>query len=254
MNKSKKYIKLLLFCLTIYIFISFAGSKYIIESKFPLDRKGIKEIEKLTSEVFKFTNHNRGRLYHIGLFGGIPLIPFIRLDNKLTSYAFFFNQSIYNYLKIDGYLCGGHSNYLYRILQYYGVKSFVYNHGNNEEGASHVVVIAEINNKLYLFDPTYNAVYKDNEQYLSFDDLLSITTNGKDLRKYISIINPGDKVYDIKSQNYKNYNSNDMIEFFNKYKKFGKKKHILLSKIGMYFSSESSRNYFFAKYKYLDQL
>ena len=130
----------------------------------------------------------------------------------------------------------------------------MYNHGNNEEGASHVVVIAEINNKLYLFDPTYNAVYKDNEQYLSFDDLLSITTNGKDLRKYISIINPGDKVYDIKSQNYKNYNSNDMIEFFNKYKRFGKKKHILLSKIGMYFSSESSRNYFFSKYKYLDQL
>jgi len=253
-NKHIKYFKFSFILIIIYLFISLIGSKYIIETKFPLNKKDIYGIEKLTSEVFKFTNHNRGWLYHIGLFNGLPLIPFTRLDNELTSYIFFFNQSIYNYLKIDGYLCGGHSNYLYRILQYSGVKSFIYNHGTNQGGDSHVVVIVEINDKLYLFDPTYNAVYKNGDRYLTFKELLDIARDEKSLANYISIINPEDKIYNIKLKRYRNYKSNDMTNFFDRYKTIGEKKHILLSKIGMYFSSESSRNYFLSKYNYLKEL
>lgn len=253
-SKTKKYFKLLLIFFIICVLIPIISSKYIIATKFALDKKDIKEMIKLTSKVFKSTNYKReGFMDESRLLSGIDLIPNTYTDNELTTHFYFFYQTLFNYFKLDGYLCGGVAKYLKKILDEHEVKSFIYNFGTNGP-VSHVVNIVEINDNLYLFDAHYNAVYKDKKKYLSFKELLSIVKDDKELIDYISIINPEDKVFDMHLKLFKNYSPSDVINFFDLYKKIGKKKHMLLDKSEFYFSSENSRNYFFSKYNYLKQL
>ena len=253
-SKTKKYFKLSLIFFIICMLIPIITSKYIIATNFALDKKDIKEITKLTSKVFKSTNYKReGFMDESRLLSGFNIISNTHIDQELTAYFYFFYQTLFNYFKLDGYQCGGVAKYLKKILDEHEVKSFIYNFGTNGP-ESHVVNIVEINDNLYLFDAHYNVVYKNKKEYLSFKELLNIVKDDKELINYISTINPDDKVFDWHLKLYKNYSPSDVINFFDLYKKIGKKKHILLDKSEFYFSSENSRNYFFSKYSYLKQL
>ena len=102
-----------------------------METKFDLKSKDLSEIEKLNSTVYKFTNHNNEQeIDHNKLFSGINLIPYTIIDQVITSNVYFFYHTVLNFLKIDGYLCAGHSKYLAKILNYHKIKTFVYNHRN----------------------------------------------------------------------------------------------------------------------------
>lgn len=250
----KNFSKYFLIFIFSALIITSLGGKIIIESKFKLDAMNIQSVEKLTSEVFKFTNHYKGLIDHNKLLSNKGFTPLIDFDNKILSYSSFFYQTILNYFNLDGYLCGGHSKYLSKILLSQNLKSFVYNHGNHNSGFSHVVVVVEIDNKLYIFDPTYNIVYKSGENYLSLDELFNIVSQKQNLKDYIHIINKEDKVFNLKEKEMRNYSVENILSFFDKYKLNGNKEHILLDSLGMYSSPDINMEYFYKKYPYLNNL
>ena len=249
----KNILKYFLISIFSVFLITSLGSRIIIETKFKLDTVNIKSVEKITSEVFKFTNHHKGMMDHNKLLSTKGFIPFTNFDNKLLSNFYFFYQTILNYLNIDGYLCGGHSKYLSKILLSHNLKSFIYNHGNNDYGYSHVVVIVEIDNELYLFDPTFNIVYKSGKNYLTFDELLNVVSQKKNLKDYIHIINKEDKVFILNEKKKKNYSVENILSFFGGYKLHDNKNHILINSLGM-FSAQDNIEYFYKKYSYLHKL
>ena len=252
----KKIIKnfaILFICILIFPLI---GNKLIIKNKFSLKTKNLKGLEELTSKVFTFTNHNDNqKMNHLRLIEGSGLLPYTSLDKKLTEYSFFIYQTAMNYFRLDGYLCGGHSRYLMRLFEQHGIKSFTYNHGIDGTPFTHVNVLAEYKNNLYIFDPTYNFVYRDKEKYLTFKDVINLVSQKKDMEKYIKIINPQDKIYNLVSKKNENYTPSQIIRDFNQgsFLMSEDKNHLLLN--GYIVHAGSNKNeYFLQKYPYLKSL
>ena len=253
-RKTFKYF--IIFFITI-LFINTILSKIIFEKKFALKTKDLKGLENLTSKVFTLTTHNDDqRMNHHFLIEGKSFIPKILLDNKLVEHYFFIYQTAMNHFKLDGYLCGGHSRYLQRIFLKHGIKSFTYNHGLNGKRFTHMLVVAEFNDELYIFDPTYNYVYRDNTKYLSFKEVIDLVSKNGDLEKFIKIINPEDKVYNMSKKRYENFTSSNIIKIFNREKHLmdEDKNHLLLNGFGIYAGNEDTTTYFFKKYPYLNNL
>ena len=192
---------------------------------------------------------------HTRLIHGINFWPYDQFDNKLTANFFFVYQTAMNYLKLDGYLCGGHSTYLLKLFEEHGIKAFTYNHGIEKVGYTHIVVIAEYKDNLYIFDPTYNFVYRDKEKYLRFKDVIYLVSEKKNSGKYIKIINPEDKIYNLMSKEYEKYTPFQILEDFNRGKFLVNKdnRHILLNGSGAYAGS-GKMEYFFQKYPFLKSL
>ena len=225
-----------------------------METKFDLQSKDLSEVEKLNSKVFKFTNHNNDtKIDHNKLFSGHGFIPYTILENIITSNIYFFYHTILNFLKIDGYLCAGHSKYLGKILNYHEIKTFIYNYGTNEGGASHVFVVVEIKDDLFIFDPTFNITYKKFDEYLSFNDLLNSISKNENPAQYIKIINDNKK-YDFKTKSYKKHSSEDVIKMFERYQSIGKKENMLLDAIGIASPINIDQLYFHNKYPFLKKL
>ena len=250
----KRILGLILTLFLLLLTISYFGTNIIIREKFKLKANNLNEIEKLTSKVFQFTNHG-GPLWidHNKIISGLPFLPFTNLDTKITS-NYFFYQTIINYLKLDGYLCAGHSSYLKKILISQKIKSFTYNFGDNDKKVSHAVVIAEVSDKLYFFDPTYNVVFKSGNKYLTFKDVLEILSNNENLEKYVHKINTLSKVFHFENRKLKNYSEDALIKLFDRYKQIGNKDHMLMSGLGMYSSPKITMDYFYKKYPYLYKL
>lgn len=240
----RKTLKYFAISLIILYLLSVLISKLIFENKFALETTNLQELEILTSKVFKFTNHNDN-----------PKMKHWLLIRGISSYPFFVHQTAMNYFKFDGYLCGGHSTYLQNIFSENGIKSFTYNHGIENTNYTHMITIAEYNNNLYIFDPTYNFVYRDNAKYLTFKEVINLVKQKKDLRKYIKIINPQDKVFNIKQKKYDNYTPERIVSFFDGGKNLMSKDkdHILLNGFGAY-PGTGSMEYFYEKYPYLKSL
>ena len=243
--------------LSIFILVfPIVGNKIIIEKKFSLKTNDLRGLKELTSKVFTFTNHyesqkiDPSRLTH-----GLGLLPYTSLDNKLTEYYFFIYHTAMNYFKLDGYLCGGHSTYLRKIFEKHGIKSFTYVHGIDGTKYTHAIVIAEYKDNLYIFDPTFNYVYRYDDKYLTFGEVINLVKQKKSLKKFIQIINPLDKVFNMKKRIYESYTSDQIINWFNqaKYLMDENKDHLLLNGIGMY-ATTGSMEYFFEKYPYLKSL
>lgn len=82
-------------------------------------------------------------------------------DNKLTLNEMRFLQK--NNLK--GVWCGGAAHYLQKIYKKMGYKSWIYNFGvpeyQNNKLLTHMVTLVEVNGKIYIQDPYFNASYKD---------------------------------------------------------------------------------------------
>ena len=252
-KKLTTFLAILTICM---IFFPIAGSKLILKYKFPLQTNDLSGLEKLTAKVFTFTNKNSNqKMDHSRLIHGINLWPFDQFDNKLTEKFFFVYHTAMNYLKLDGYLCGGHSRYLLRLFEEHGIKSFTYNHGIDDTRFTHVIVIAEYKDNLYIFDPTYNFVYRDKEKYLRFKDVIYLVSKKKNLEKYIKIINPQDKIYNLKSKKYENYTPSKIVRDFNRGKFLMNKdnSHILLNGTDVYAGS-GKMEYFYEKYPYLKSL
>jgi len=252
----KKIIKnfaILFICILVFPLI---GNKLIIKNKFPLKTKNLKGLEELTSKVFTFTNHNKNqKMNHSRLMSGLGLLPYTSLDNKLTEYSFFIYQTAMNYFKLDGYLCGGHSRYLQRLFAEHGIKSFTYNHGIDGTTNTHVIVIAEYKDNLYIFDPTYNYVYHHNDKYLTFEEVINLVKQKKNLEKFIKIINSQDKILLLDQKKYINFTPSDIIKSLYRTKHLiGKnKEHLLLNGFDFY-AGHGSMEYFFEKYPYLKSL
>jgi hypothetical protein len=226
----------------------------LMETKFDLKSKDLSEIEKLNSTVYKFTNHNNEQeIDHNKLFSGINLIPYTIIDQIITSNVYFFYHTVLNFLKIDGYLCGGHSKYLAKILNYHKIKTFVYNHGTNEKGASHVFVVVEIEDDLFIFDPTFNITYKKFDEYLSFNNLIHSILKNENPAQYIKIINDN-KTYHNTTKSYKKHSLKDVVKMFEKYQKIGKKNYMLLDTIGTASPININQFYFQNKYPFLKKL
>lgn len=247
-----------------YLIVSFIAlflfsillSKIIIENKFALKTNDLKGLEELTSKVFTFTNQGISkRIDHSKLVDGINLLPYFSFDNKLTEYSIFIYHTAMNYFKLDGYQCAGHSRYLQRLFEHYGIKSFSYNHGIENTRYTHVLVVAELNDNLYIFDPTHNYVYRDNEKYLTLKDVITLIYQKKDMKKFIKIIDEQSKVYhkDLK----KNFTptSSAVYDNFNRANHLfqNDKKHLLLNGFGMY-AGTVPKDYFLKKYPYLNSL
>ena len=252
-NKLVKYFTILVICM---LFFPIVGSKLIIKYKFPLKTNDLAGLEELTSKVFTFTNKNSDqKMDHSRLIHGINLWPYHRFDNILIEHYFFVYHTAINYLKLDGYLCGGHSRYLMRLFEQHGIKSFTYNHGIDGTPFTHVNVLAEYKNNLYIFDPTYNFVYRDKEKYLTFKDVINLVSQKKDMEKYIKIINPQDKIYNLVSKKNENYTPSQIIRDFNQgsFLMSEDKNHLLLN--GYIVHAGSNKNeYFLQKYPYLKSL
>ncbi len=247
MIKIKKKIILYLVILSIFsLAFSFIGDRLIMKYKFPLKTNNLEGLEELTSKVFAFTNHNDyQKMDHSRLIHGLGLLPYTSLDNKLTENTFFIYNTIMNYFKLDGYLCGGHSRYLQRLFEKHGIKSFTYSHGLEY---THVIVVAEYNNNLYIFDPTFNYVYHNGKKQLTFEEVISLVRQKKDLEKFIKIINSQFKVFNMKHRKYDNYMPSKIVNVMNK-----DKDHILLNGSEIY-AGTGSMDYFFEKYPYLKSL
>ena len=256
-RKTFKYF--IIFFMTI-LSISIILSKIIFEKRFALKTKDLKGLENLTSKVFTLTTHNNDQgellMNHHFLIEGINFIPKILLDNKLVEHFFYVYQTAMNHFKLDGYLCGGHSRYLQRIFLKHGIKSFTYNHGLNGKRFTHMLVVAEFNDELYIFDPTYNYVYRDNTKYLSFKEVIDLVSKNEDLEKFIKIINPEDKVYNMGLKRHENFTSSKIVKIFNREKHLmdEDKNHLLLNGFGIYAGNEDTTDYFFKKYPYLNNL
>ena len=192
---------------------------------------------------------------HHFLINGANFLPNTLLDKILTEDFFFVYQTAMNYFKLDGYLCGGHSTYLQRIFWKNNIKSFAYDHGNKDAGFTHVLVIAEYDDDLYIFDPTFNYVYKDNEKYLTFKNIIDLVSEKKDIEKFIKIIDPEDKVFNIEQKTYESYSLSIIKGRTNHIgNQIEDKSHILLTGFGMYAGSDKDIEYFFKKYPYLKDL
>ena len=252
----KKIIKnfaILFICILIFPLI---GNKLIIKNKFSLKSKNLKGLEELTSKVFTFTNHNDNqKMNHLRLINGSDLLPYTSLDKKLTEYYFFIYQTAMNYFRLDGYLCGGHSRYLQRLFAEHGIKSFTYNHGIDGTRHTHVIVVAEYRDNLYIFDPTYNYVYHHNDKYLTFEEVINLVKHKKSLEKFIKIINSQDKIFYLAQKKYENFTPSDIIEglYINKHLIGKNKEHLLLNGFDFY-AGNVSMEYFFEKYPYLKSL
>ena len=247
------YFAILSICILIFPFV---GNKIIIEKKFPLKTNDLRGLEELTSKVFTLTTHNENqKIDHSRLTHGLGLLPYTSLDNKLTEYYFFIYNTAMNYFKLDGYLCGGHSTYLQKIFEKHGIKSFTYNHGIDDTKYTHVIVIAEYKANLYIFDPTFNYVYRNGNKYLTFEEVINLVEQKKSLKKFIQIINSQDRVFNMKKRIYENYTSDQIIDWFNeaKYLMDENKDHLLLNGFGMS-AGTGSMEYFFKKYPYLKSL
>ena len=211
----------------------------------------------MTSKVFTLTNNNKNqKMNHMRLRNGIDFLQHTYLDNQFTEHFFFIYQTAMNYFKFDGYLCGGHSLYLKRIFDKHGIKSFTYNHGINNTRYTHVLVVAEYNDNLYILDPTYNYIYRDNEKYLTFKDVINIISEKKNLEKYIKIINPEDKIFNIEKKIYESFSPSYIMKRQNRAKHLMDidKEHILLNAIGVDAGNDMSMDYFYNKYPYLKNL
>lgn len=227
----------------------------LMETKFDLKSKDLIEIEKLNSTVYKFTNHkNKYKIDHNKLFSGKNLIPYTIIDQVIASNVYFFYQTVLNFLKIDGYLCAGHSTYLAKILNYHKIKTFVYNHGTNEKGASHVVVIVEIKDDLFIFDPTFNITYKKFDEYLSFKNLIKSISKNENPTQYIKVINDQNKTYINKTKSYKKHSLEDVEIMFKDYQLIGKKNHMFLDTINIASPININQFYFQNKYPFLKKL
>ena len=247
------YFAVLSICVLVFPFVL---NKIIIEKKFPIRTNDLKGLEELTSNVFTFTNHNHNpKMDPDRLIYGLGFKPLTSLNNKFTENIFFIYHTAMNYLKLDGYLCGGHSRYLQRIFEQHGIKSFTYNHGIYGTSYTHVIVIAEYSDNLYIFDPTFNYVYYYDDKYLTLEEVINLVKQKKDLKKFIKIINSQDKVFDMKKRAYENYSSDQVVKWFNKlnYLMTEDKNHLILNDLGMY-AGTGSMEYFFEKYTYLRSL
>ncbi len=246
---------------TIIVFISFflisvTSSKVIFENQFSLKTKDLNGYEELTSKVFKLTTHNNHqKMSHHFLIQGANILPNTWLDNILTEDFFFVYQTAMNYFKLDGYLCGGHSTYLQRIFWKNNIKSIAYNHGVKDTEFTHVLIIAEYNDDLYIFDPTFNYVYKDNEKYLTFKNIIDLVSEKKDIEKFIKIIDPEDKVFNMGKKIYESYSVSYIKGRQDRTRnQIEDKSHMLLNGFGMYAGSDKDMEYFFKKYPYLKDL
>ena len=152
-KKISRYLIVTIIMLISFFLISVATSKIIFENQFSLKTNDLRGYEELTSKVFKFTTHNNHqKMSHHFLINGANFLPNTLLDKILTEDFFFVYQTAMNYFKLDGYLCGGHSTYLQRIFWKNNIKSFAYDHGNKDAGFTHVLVIAEYDDDLYIFE------------------------------------------------------------------------------------------------------
>tara|TARA_B100000886_G_scaffold338688_1_gene302129 strand:- start:403 stop:1176 length:774 start_codon:yes stop_codon:yes gene_type:complete len=247
------YFTILSVCILVF---SIVINKIIIDKKFPLKTNDLKGLEELTSKVFIFTTHtNNQKMDHHKLIYGLGFLPYTSLDNELTENFFFIYNTAMNYLKLDGYSCGGHARYLQRIFEKHGIKSFTYNHGIDGTAYTHVLVIAEYRDNLYIFDPTFNYVYYYDDKYLTLEEVINLIKQKKSLKKFIKIINPQDKVFNLEKRTYENYTSDQVVEWFNKskYLMTENKNHSLLNGFGAY-AGYGSMDYFFEKYPYLKSL
>ena len=253
----RKITKYFIIILISFFIIPITISNIIFYNKFTLKSKDLKGFEEMTSKVFTLTNNNKNqKMNHMRLRNGIDFLQHTYLDNQFTEHFFFIYQTAMNYFKFDGYLCGGHSLYLKRIFDKHGIKSFTYNHGINNTRYTHVIVVAEYNDNLYIFDPTYNYVYHDNEKYLTFKNVINIVSEKKSLEKYIKVINPQDKIFNMGQKKYKSFTSSYIIERQNRAKHLMDidKEHLLLNGFGMDAGINMSMDYFYEKYPYLKSL
>lgn len=252
-NKLVKYFTILVICM---LFFPIVGSKLILKYKFPLKSNDLAGLEELTAKVFTFTNQNDyQKMDHTRLIHGVNLWPFHQFDNIWFDHVIFIYQTAMNYFKLDGYLCGGHSRYLLRLFEKHGIKSFTYNHGINGTRFTHVNVVAEYKNNLYIFDPTYNFVYQDKEKYLTFRDVINLVPQKKNFEKYIKIINPQDKIYSLKKKKYENFTPSQIVRDFNEgsFLMSKDKNHLLLNGYDVY-AGTGKKEYFFKKYTYLKSI
>ena len=255
-KKISRYLIVTIIMLISFFLISVATSKIIFENHFSLKTKDLRGYEELTSKVFKFTTHNNHqKMSHHFLINGANFLPNTLLDKILTEDFFFVYQTAMNYFKLDGYLCGGHSTYLQRIFWKNNIKSIAYDHGNKDTGFTHVLVIAEYDDDLYIFDPTFNYVYKDNEKYLTFKNIIDLLSEKKDIERFIKIIDPEDKVFNMEQKTYESYSVSIIKGRTNHIgNQIEDKSHILLTGFGMYAGSDKDLEYFLKKYPYLKDL
>ena len=241
-----------------FFLISVTTSKIIFENQFSLKTKNLRGYEELTSKVFRLTTHNNHqKMNHQFLIQGANVLPSFWLDNILTEDFFFVYQTAMNYFKLDGYLCGGHSTYLQRIFWKNNIKSIAYDHGSKDTEFTHVLVIAEYDDDLYIFDPTFNYVYKDDEKYLTFKNIIDLVSEKKDIEKFIKIINPEDKVFNMGKKIYESYSVSYIKGRQDRARnQIEDKSHMLLNGFGMYTGtgSDEDMEYFFKKYPYLKDL
>tara|TARA_B100000989_G_C19415374_1_gene416225 strand:- start:70 stop:849 length:780 start_codon:yes stop_codon:yes gene_type:complete len=255
-KKISRYLIVTITVLISFFLISVTASKIIFENQFSLKTKDLRGYEELTSKVFKLTTHNNHqKMSHHFLIQGANFLPNTWLDNILTEDFFFVYQTAMNYFKLDGYLCGGHSQYLQRIFWKNNIKSIAYDHGSKDTEFTHVLVIAEYDDDLYIFDPTFNYVYKDDEKYLTFKNIIDLISEKKDIERFIKIIDPEDKVFNMEKKLYESYSVSSIKGRINQIgSQIDDKSHILLNGFGMYAGSDKDLEYFFKKYPYLKDL
>lgn len=78
---------------------------------------------------------------------------------------------------VGGFICGGASVFLDKLLKLFGYDSFTINFGEIDKGLSHVTVVVPLERdgtrKFFLFDPTVNVTFRrPNGDYVSIDELL----------------------------------------------------------------------------------
>jgi hypothetical protein len=90
----------------------------------------------------------------------------------------FWEMKQYFDMNIGGAICGGHSVFLSESLRQLGYEATTLNFGTLEKNLTHVVTLIHIQGKFFILDPTFNAVFRDNENFiLDFETLLTTSPN-----------------------------------------------------------------------------
>lgn len=77
-----------------------------------------------------------------------------------------------------GVFCGGASTYYRSILHLFQIDAFTINFGTLQDNLTHVSVVVPYEGKYYLFDPTFGAVFRRGEEFVSIQQLLEGDLNG----------------------------------------------------------------------------